>query len=102
MNSYESPDSFCWLVHFVRALLARRVAGTYSIPNRLASVPTTSPHRYRCVGYVRFAPCNIVSAGPSAGMEAEDVSVSCGGGLIRRGSPLGVFHLHVDLRKVQF
>lgn len=81
---YENSDSFCWMVHPVRALLARRAGRADSIPYRLAVVFTATSRGHHSVGCVRITSRNPVSARPSARM--EETRVSCSRCLIMRFS----------------
>jgi hypothetical protein len=65
----ESTDTFCQLVHFVRAVLAHRTACPDSVSGGLALGVTLPVDRYHGQSTVCFNSGIVVSASPATWME---------------------------------
>jgi hypothetical protein len=52
-SKHESSDTFCWLVHSVRALLARGVAGAGTFSHRVAGVIAIAAYRHHVQRAIR-------------------------------------------------
>ena len=72
-RQHESDDAIHWMVHFVRALLARGIACTDFASDRLAFISALASHWHRNWVGIRADSRSVVSASPLTGMEETRV-----------------------------